>query len=263
MKLKLIDYTIPASGACVFSMRSLADGAFKGAGLFGETKLCLVKNSQGTHVMWANITPYSVTFLPVFLEDFKHDPPRNNEFVPIEENMLVYREYRGGLGACYLILFGSDEILFTQIKILPDQLLVEKYCEARGLKVTHISICKLMTIQDNKYVLTCWAVEYEEPEELDEDGEPRQYATYFPVDFTESEKLRDARLSKLNEEYLHENDTFVAQETMYRVLKDEEGKYFISKDLFSKPKENIHEVTKMKKDEAEKRVCKIVPLHQH
>lgn len=263
MKLKLIDYTIPASGECVFSMRSLADRAFKGAGLFGETKLCLVKNSQGTHVMWANITPYFVTFLPVFLEDFKHNPSRNNEFVPIEENMLVYREYRGGLGACYLVLFGSGEILFTQIKILPDQLLVEKYCEARGLKVTHISICKLMTIQDHRYVMTCWSVEYEKPEELDEDGEPSKYATYFPVDFTESEKFRGASLSKLNEEYLHENDVFMAQETMYRVLKDEEGKYFISKDLFLNPKENIHEVTKMKKDEAEKRVCKIVPLHQH
>ena len=259
----MIDYTIPASGECVFSMRSLADRAFKGAGLFGETKLCLVKNSLGTHVMWANITPYFVIFLPVFLEDFKLDTPRNNEFVPIEKNMLVYREYRGGSGDYYLVLFGSDEILFTKIKILPDQLLVEKYCEARGLKVTHISICKLMTIQDNKYVLTCWDVEHEEPEELDEDGEPSQYVTYFPVDFTESEKLRDASLSKLNKVYLHENDTFVAQNKIYRVLKDEEGKYFISKDLFPRPKEKTREVTRMKKDEAEKRVCKIVPLRQH
>ena len=263
MKLKLRDYTAPVSGECVFSMRSLADRAFKGVGLSGETKLCLVKNNQGTHVVWANINPYFVAFLPVFLEDFQLDPPRNNEFVPIEENMLVYREYRGGLGACYLVLFGSGEILFTQIKMLPDQIMVEKYCEAQGLKVTHISICKLMTIQDHKYVITCWSVEYEKTEELDEDGEPSQYVTYFPVDFTESEKLHDASLSKLNEEYLHENDVFMAQNKIYRVLKDEEGKYYISKDLFPRPKEKTREVTRMKNDEAEKRICKIVPLRQH
>jgi hypothetical protein len=263
MKLKLRDYTAPASGECVFRSKSLADRAFKGVGLFGETKLCLVRNNQGTHVMWANVTPYFVAFLPVFLEDFKLNPPLNNEFVPIEKSILVYREYRGGLGACYLVLFGSDEILFTQIKMLPDQMMVEKYCEAQGLKVTHISICKMMTIQDHRYVITCWSVEYEKPEEPDEDGEPSQYVTYVPVDFAESEKLRDASLSKLNEEYLHENDVFVAQKTIYRVLKDEEGKYYISKELFPRPKEKTREVIRMKNDEAEKRICKIVQLRQH
>ena len=260
MEMKFSDYTIPASGECVFRIKSFVDQAFKEMGFNGETKLCRVDNLQRPRVVWANISSKRIVYLPVFLGDFALEPPEDDEIVPIEKTYFLYRERDDRFGAYYIVLFYDDEISFHQIRILPNQKLVEKYSEAQGLKVTHISICKLMTIQDNKYVITCWVVEHEEP---DDRGCPIQYYTLIPVDFAESEKLEGANFSKLNEEYLHENDTFVAQNTIYRVLKDEKGNYFLSKDLFSKPKENVREEMKSKKDEAEKRVCKIVPLRQH
>ncbi len=260
MKMKFNEYTIPASGECVFRIKSLADQTFKAMGFNGETKLCRVDNLQRAQVVWANISSKRIVYLPVFFGDFALEPPEVDEIVPIEKTFFLYRERDDKFGAYYIVLFYDDEILFYQIRMLPNHLLVEKYCEARGLNVTHISICKLMTIKDNKYVLTCWAVEHEEP---DDRGCPIRYSTLIPVDFAESEKLRDASLSKLNEEYLHENDVFVAQKTIYRVLKDEEGKYYISKELFPRPKEKTREVIRMKNDEAEKRICKIVPLRQH
>ena len=257
MEMKFSEYAIPASGDCAFSTKSFVDQTFKEMGFNGETKLCRVDNLQKPRVVWANISSKRIVYLPVFWGDFALDFPEDDEIVPIEKTFFLYRER---FCAYYLVLFYDDEISFRQIRILANQELVEKYSETRGFNVTHISICKLMTIQDNKYVLTCWDVEHEEP---DDHGCPIQYSTLVPVDFAELEKLGGMNLSKLNEEYLHENDTFVAKNTIYRVLKDEKGNYFLSKDLFSKPKENVREEMKSKKDEAEERVCKIVPFRQH
>ena len=128
MEMKFSDYTIPASGECVFRIKSFVDQAFKEMGFNGETKLCRVDNLQKPRVVWANISSKRIVYLPVFWGDFALDFPEDDEIVPIEKTFFLYRER---FCAYYLVLFYDDEISFRQIMILSNHQLVEKYSETR------------------------------------------------------------------------------------------------------------------------------------
>lgn len=254
-----------ASGFCVFSSKSAAKKMFLDHGLTGDTTLCKVKDADNViHLLWVNKQGADVVFLPVFAHDIALPDMKHAELMPLTRTVFITYQ-KQELNICFLVVFHNDDIVIRMLKIFPDQTMVEEYCALKGIVPQSISLCKMHKISGNQYVTACWSIWYEDPKNLDEDGEPIRMEEFLPVDLADSDLVDEDSLRGLNSIYLHENDFFKVQGTIYRVAKDEEGKLFITKDFFTQKneKERSQEPLSKKEKEAENAHCCIVPLRQH
>ncbi len=269
-KLTVLEATTSASGSCVYCTKTEAERRFAELGVKGQTALCYIKDGKGeTFVLWVNDDGKNVRFLPLFIDDMRLDNLHYADIIPLRTNAFLFHKRGKDCGISYFVLINEHETVVRQVKIFLDQYLVENYCSTRGINPTGIYICKMQTIKDNEYLTTCWSIEYEDPNNLDEDGEPEQYGMLLAIDLADSDILFNIGIANVNSIYLHEGDTFKVQGVLYRVMKDEFGKYFITKDLFS-PKEEPTPEEKQEKpeapekdDEADEPACLIIPFHPH
>ena len=95
-------------------------------------------------------------------------------------------------------------------------------------------------------------VSYENPNELDENGDPQEYELLIPVDLMDSAILEEHGMNSLNNEYIHQGETFKLNGELFRALRDENNKLFITKDLFSP--------IKKENNQKQKSACQIIAL---
>lgn len=277
-KLKIREFTTSATGKCLCGSKKEADEMFRSMGVFGDTFLCNVTVPDGrTSAFWICVDDVGITFLPIFDYGLNLSKCRGLQIQPITANTLLYQKKNDSAGICYMAVFAEDDIIIRLIKIFPDQQLVEAFCLLKGLNPKYVFLYKMYTIQGNEYVTSCWGVYYEKPDELDEDGEPTEYVMYIPVDTADEDLFEEKGIANLDIILLKEGERFKTQSQLYRVLKDEKDKLFITKDLFSLPKEKVKERNLLSKKpgvkapnevgkpkEAEKpKTCRIIPLRQH
>ena len=247
-KLDINDYALIASGVCVCCSKKDAEATFKKNGMAGDIYLCRVEDSKSdAHLFWVSVGQ-KFGFLPVFKEDTELKAPK--KVTPITKTTMIYHLITSKLGVCYL--FSKEAELIYRVLLLPDENMVSNFCAIQGLSPISISIVNIMKIQGNDYVTTCWAVDYENPNEVDEYGEPQGYTLYIPINFLDYAKMADLGLAECYYDPVKENDAFMVQGIVYRACKDESG-WYLSKDLFAN--------NKTAKKSKEK--CKIIPLKRN
>lgn len=262
-KLTLQEITVSAENGCVCSSKTLAERYFREIGAKGRTGLCETVVDGATYILWVNADCKSRTYLPVFLTDAGLDLPKDVKFTPIEGTTLIYQRHKNGYGVCYMVVANGD-IIIRQLKIIATEQLLQNYCALQGIVPEDVTMEKMFTIGENRYLSTCWAFSYANKNELTKSGEPQKYVSFVPVDLADSDILDEIDLTNIRTEPLKKNDIFQVQGTNYRVMRDSKGYLFFTDDLFSpedgepadsKPAEDE------KKPEAEESECKIIPLH--
>lgn len=261
-RLKLEEFTTSAEGGCVYCTKTEAAMRFMQLGMTGITYLCDVKDIKGRHfTLWINMMGEDICFLPLFIDDMELNDLCFADISPIIETAFIYHKRDEESGVSYLAIVEKDEIVIRQLRIFLDQNMVENYCATQQIKPTGIYLCQMRTVHNDEYVATCWSIEYENPNELDENEEPQLYETLLPVDLADSDILQKVGIPNINNVYLHSGDVFRAQGVMYRALKDENGKFFLTRDLFTTPESDSRE-EKNEKPATKAKGCKIVFLNR-
>lgn len=256
--LKISDFTATASGVCFCCSKKEAVSYFKRLGITGETNLCQVKDENGKNfILWINENDKQINFLPLFHEDM-FLTLQNVTVVPIEQNVFIYHQRDSESGACYLVLKDTEETLVRQIKLLPDENMIENYCATQGIIPRSIVLCKMFSIKDNRYLMSCWSIYYEDPRELDSYGYPQHYETLLPVDLDDSDTLAEIGLTNVYSQIVKDDETIRVQGKIYRLRRNENGKVFLSKNLFAKSDAE----TKKQNAEDQKSKCRFIALKQ-
>jgi len=259
-RLKIREFTTSAENRCLFSSKSEAELYFLRLGATGKTNLCWIKDVSGRDfILWLNDNGKESYFLPLFTDELEIPDISSANITLIDRSTFIYHKRDEMSGTSYLAIAYNGDMLIRQVRIFADQEMVENYCASQNIKPSGIYLCKLCTVQENSYIATCWSIEYDDPNDLDENGEPMMCERLLPVDTADSVFLQDLGIADINNVYLHDGDTFRSQGTIYRVLKDQNGKFFLTHELFTKPETAVEPSTaeSEKADENETK-CKIV-----
>ena len=264
-KLKIREFTTSADGWCLFGSKKEAVDMFNRLGLHGETILCNVITPEGEiYPLWVHKGETGFSFLPVFHLNLDEIDLRSALIKPVPYTMLLYHKKKDKGGIAFVAVFAGDDIIIRIMKIIPDQYMLEAYCAFQGIVPKEVRLCRIYTVQENRYVTVCWSVCYESYD-LDEQGTVA-YETFLLVDFADSDKFQELSFSSLNEFTLQEKEFFKVQGQIYRVLRDEQGKLFITKDCFSpeKARDQVRaKLTEQEEDDEDEKTNKksrIIPL---
>ncbi len=250
-KISLFEATVPASSLCFLCSKKEAENFFAQAGYRGITQLCYTFDRNGQrNILWVNIDGQIIHFLPLFMRDLKMDDFHIVRIYPLTDDVMIYHEYAKDLGVC--LMFLKEQNAVRQVRLLTDETMVENYCAIKGIKPEGISLCKICTIPENNCISVCWSVTYENPEELDDYGDIQKYETIIPVCLTDSDILAEHEINNLNTEFISDGKAFRLNGELFRALRDEEDKLFITKDLFSP--------IKKENNQKQKSACQIIAL---
>lgn len=258
-RLKVREFTTAADNRCLFCSKVEAELFFLRLGVVGKTSLCCIKDVKGrSFILWLNDNGKEKFFLPLFIDEMEIPDLNSADIMLLDRSTFIYHKRDDISGTSYLAIANNGDMLIRQVRIFADQEMVEHYCASQNIKPTGIYLCKICTVQDNHYIATCWAIEYDDPNEVDEDGEPLLCERLLPVNVADSEFFQDHGIADINNIYLHEGDIFKSQGVIYRALKDRNGKFFLTHELFTKPETATDNKAAESEKKANKTKCKIV-----
>ena len=265
MKMTYEEITAPAAGGCVYCSKSEADERFTKQGMKGITSLCHVTDKTGVDtVLWVNAEGRKLNFLPLYVEDMVLEVLYETSVTPIAQTAMLFRKIDEDVGRCYL--YNKDDETVRQIRIFADEQMVENFCRIRGGVPYSIALCKMFALPSSQYVTTCWSVYYNNPTELNEEGEPQGYESLLPVDLADADVLTEYGMSELTPVMLEAGQIFKVHNVLYRVLKDENDKLFITKKFFQYPqnnKEREKQPESKNNNDEQKSACRIITLRQN
>jgi hypothetical protein len=262
MKMSFKDYTVPITDGCMYCSRQEVIKAFRGFEVEGRVSLChVIDESRSVNtMMWFCIDGSKVNFLPLFTDDAFIKSLHNITITPMYKDAILLSKSGERQGVCYFYI--KEEETVRQIKIFPDENMVEKFFNLKGYRTLAVLLVRVFLAPESKYVTTCWSVYYEDPDELDDEGEPQKYLNLLPVDLADFDIIREYGPARLHPVMLEEGETFVVQGEAYRVLKDGKKKLFITKDIFTKPNQKpMMKVLGAKEEKNEpKSKCRVIKL---
>ena len=256
--------TVSALGGCVFCSKSDAEKRFLEIGVKGgSTELCYVRcnDDEKNYILWVNADNGNLSCLPLFVEDADLGNLNNVTVIPLLRTALIYHKRNQNNGVFYILIKGQNDTV-RKIKIFSDEDMIDNYCAVQGYKPYGVALCKVFSIKDNRYITTCWSICYDDPHEHGANGKPQNYETLLTVDLADADLLEEVGVANLYTVLLKEGDTFKTQGKLYRILKDENGKLFITGDLFTRYMEKTRE-QQLSDNDKRKSVCRIVSLQKN